>query len=221
MDSQTFYVLFALVLTTGAMLYYAHFHLPARIEQRTRESMKAFSTAIELRFPVREGLSKSVVQISREVGRRMGCSSATLRRLEMAARLRDIGLCSVPYSLINEKPRWEWTHSDHAMFDRHPEVGAAMLELVPSLSNVANIVRTHQMPYDNKTVPSRDDLPPEARILKVVSDYVWFERTQGPMLARETLRDGMGKTYDPDVATVLLLMITSIRVPEPSEAVLV
>ena len=221
MDSQTFYVLFALVLTTLAMLFYAHLHLPAKIEQRTRESMKAFSTAIELRFPAREGLSKRVVQISREVGKRMDFDAAMLRRLEMAARLRDIGLCSIPYALINEKPRWEWTHSDHATFDRHPEVGSAMLELVPSLSNVANIVRTHQMSYDNSSVPSREDLPMEARVLKVVSDYVWFERTQGPMLARESLRDGMGKAYDPDVVTVLLLMITSIRVDKPAEAVLV
>ena len=93
-----------------------------------------------------------------------------------------------------------------------------MLEMVPSLSNVAEIVRTHQCEFGG---PMRKDLTPEARVLKVVSDYVWFERTQGAMLALESLRDGMGKAYDPDVVTVLLLMLISIRVEKPAEAVLV
>ena len=164
MDGETFYVLLALALTTFAMVYYARVHLPSRIEQRTRESMKAFSTAIELRFPAREGLSRRVVQVSREVGKRMGFNNQALRKLEMAGRLRDIGLCAIPYSLVNEKPRWEWTHSDNATFNRHPEVGAAMLEMVPSLSNVAEIVRTHQCEFGG---PTRKDLTPEARVLKV------------------------------------------------------
>lgn len=224
MDSQTLYVLIALFGTTAAMLYYARVQLPRRIEERTRESMKAFGMAVELRFPVREGLTQRVVSLSAEVGKRLNLQRRELRRLEMAARLRDIGLCAIPYALVNDKPLNEWSDADTAIYDRHPEVGAAMLELVPSLSNVANVVRNHHVNFDGSTgpfFPSKTDLPIESRVLKVVSDYVWYERTQGMLLARETLREGAGTSYDSEVVDVFLSMLTSSRVTEPAQAVLV
>jgi len=213
MDRETIDVLAALGLTTAAMLYYARFYLPAKIEARTRESMKAFSTSIELRFPVRDGLSARVVALSREVGTRFGLSHKRLVKLEMAARLRDIGLCAVPYQLVNDKPAAKWSQGDKDIYERHPEVGAAMLELAPSLKHLAGIVRTHQARYDGGSpfFPSREDLPIESRILKVVSDYVWMERTQGALLAKTALREGAGTVYDPDVVFKVLALLSSSR----------
>jgi response regulator RpfG family c-di-GMP phosphodiesterase len=224
MDSEALKVLLALLATTGAMLYYARVYLPAKLQERTRESMKAFSTAVELRFPVREGLSNRVVSLSRELGKRLEFRASELRRIETSARLRDIGLCAIPYRLINDKPMSDWSDGDEAIYERHPEVGAAMLELVPSLSHLAPIVRCHQVNFDGSSgpfFPSKEDIPREARVLRVVSDYVWLERTQGMLLAREGLREGSGKLYDPEIVASLLAMLTSTRVPEPTQPVLV
>jgi response regulator RpfG family c-di-GMP phosphodiesterase len=224
MDSEAIYVLGALACTTLAMLYYARWYLPRRIEARVRESMKAFSMAVELRFPVREGLSSRVVSLSREMGKRLGLHHTALERLEVAARLRDIGLCAIPYRLVNDKPIMEWSDGDTAIYERHPEVGAAMLELVPSLSHVANIVRSHHVNFDGSTgpfFPAKDDLPLEARIIKVVSDYVWFERTQGSLLARENLRQGAGTAYDPALVKTFTGLLSSSRTHEPAEPLLV
>jgi response regulator RpfG family c-di-GMP phosphodiesterase len=212
---ETWDVLIALGLTTLAMLYYGRIYLPKKIDDRTRESLKAFSTAVELRFPVREGLSSRVVSLSRELGKREGLTGKQLKDLEMAGRLRDIGLCAIPYRLVNDKPMMEWTDGDYAIYERHPEVGAAMLELVPSLSHLAGIVRTHHVNYDGSSgpfFPSKDSIPVEARLLKIVSDYVWFERTQGALLAKENLRDGASIAYDPDYVYTFLSMLTSSRV---------
>lgn len=214
MDRETIDVLAVLGLTTAAMLYYARFYLPAKIEARTRESMKAFSTSIELRFPVREGLSNRVVALSREAAIRMGLSHKQVVKLEMAARLRDIGLCAVPYQLVNDKPVGEWSQGDKDIYERHPEVGAAMLELAPSLKHLSGIVRTHQARFDGgggPFFPSREDLQIEARILKVISDYVWMERTQGALLAKTALREGAGTVYDPDVVFKVLALLSSSR----------
>lgn len=223
-DKEAIAVVVVLVGVTLAMGYYAKFILPKKIEERTRESMKAFSTAVELRFPIREGLSARVVGLGRELGKRLGFAQEELRKLEMAGRLRDIGLCAVPYRLINDKPTLEWSDADNEVYDRHPEVGAAMLELVPSLGHLAGIVRSHQVCFDGSTgpfFPSRESLPKEARALKVVCDYVWFERTQGSLLARESLRQGAGSTYDPEVVEVMLGMITSSSVRDPAQPVTV
>ena len=222
MDGQTVNVMLAVGGTTLAMLYYAKVYLPEKLQKRTSESMKAFSTAVELRFPAREGLSNRVVTLSTELGKRMELTRAQLRRLETAARLRDIGLCAVPYRLVNEKPMREWTEEERSTYERHPEVGAAMLELVPSLSHVAHLVRCHQVAYDGADgpfYPAMDSIPAEARVLKVVGDYVWLERTQGMLLAKESLRDGAGTSYDPDVVYDFLAMLTSSRVGEPIEPV--
>ncbi len=217
MDRETIDVLAALTVTTLAMVYYSRIYLRRKIEERTRESMKAFSMAVELRFPIREGLSGRVVALSREIASRMGFDKKQLIRLEMAARLRDIGLCAIPYQLVNDKPFGEWSDADNALFERHPEVGAAMLELAPSLRHLSGIVRTHQARFDGGSgpfFPSRENLPIEARLLKVVSDFVWLERTQGTLLAKETLRDGAGTVYDPDLVYKLLALISSSRVAE-------
>lgn len=222
MDGQTVNVTLAVGAVTLAMLYYARKHLPEKLDRRTRESMKAFSTAVELRFPSREGLSNRVVTLSQELGKRSGLSRSELKRLEIAARLRDIGLCAIPYRLINEKPMRDWTEEERGLYDRHPEIGAAMLELVPSLSHVAHLVRCHQAAYDGSDgpcFPARDSIPAEARVLKITSDYVWFERTQGALLAKEALGDRAGHGYDPDMVWTFLAMLTSTRVGEPAEPV--
>jgi len=220
-DRETIDVLAALGTTTLAMVCYSRFYLRHKIKERTRESMKAFSASVELRFPVRDGLSNRVVALSRELGLRMGMGRKQLDTLEMAGRLRDIGMCAVPYGLVNGKPFPEWSEGEVAMYERHPEVGAAMLELAPSLRPLAGIVRTHQARYDGGSgpfFPSRENLPVESRILKVVSDFVWFERTQGSLLAKEALRDGAGTAYDPDLVFRLLALLSSSRGSESPAA---
>jgi response regulator RpfG family c-di-GMP phosphodiesterase len=157
------------------------------------------------------------VALSQEIAVRMGFNHKQLVQLEMAARLRDIGLCAVPYSLVNDKPFSEWTDADTALYERHPEVGAAMLELAPSLSHLSLIVRSHQARFDGGSgpfFPSWENIPIEARLLKVVSDFLWLERTQGTLLAKTTLRDGAGTVYDPELVYKLLALISTSRVAE-------
>lgn len=210
-DSETWAVSAALVAVTGMMLIYVRIYLRARIDERMRESMKAFSTAIELRFPSHEGLSVRVVNLGLALGKRLRLTKSQLRNVEMAGRLREIGLCSIPYRLINDKPIWQWTSADRATYDRFPEVSAAMLDLVPSVSHLAPIVRCHLAAFDGSdgpTVPMREDLPIESRLLKVCSDFVWSEKRQGTLMAKETLKQGAGTLYDPDLVRTFLSMVS-------------
>ena len=108
----------------------------------------------------------------------------------------------------------EWTPAEQSVYDRHPEVSAAMLELVPSLRHLAHIVRNHHIQFDGSSgpyFPCREEIPIESRVLKVISEYVWLERMQGTFLAREILRDLSGTSFDPKVVDVFLGMLTSVR----------
>lgn len=216
-------VLAVAAAATAWLIYYVRWYLPERLDERFRESLRAFSTAVELRFPTHAGLSQRVVALSLGAGRHMGLKARQLRDLQMASTLRDIGLCAIPYSLVNDRIDGEWTEAEQMTYDRHPEVSGAMLELVPSLSHLAPVVRWHHANFDGKspgdpTVPTGRRLPPESRILKVVTQYVWIERTHGDLLARETIREGIGSLYCPDAAEALFAVLTSARVGETQTA---
>lgn len=213
MTSDALFVVFGLAAVTAALLYYTRVELPLREDERMRQALKAFAKAIELRFPSHAGTSARVAALSRHVGEELRLDAWKLHELELAAWLRDIGLCAIPYCLVNRKPAYTWSEADHATYGRHPDVSAAMLELVPALRRLAPIVRCHHANFDGSSgpyFPHGEALPVEARVLKVISDYVWFERRQGQLLARETLRDGAGSTYDPKVVEAFIGVISTV-----------
>lgn len=209
------------IFSTLGILYYSCIWLPKQIQARIRQSIKAYGAAIELRFPKHKGITERTTALAQIVGRRMQLSARQLQRLETAALLRDIGLCAVPYALVNHKSNFEWTDADWATYHRHADVSGAMLELVPSLRDLAPIVRLHHSDYRSDAIPSRDDIPIEARILKVVCDFVWFSRTQGTLLARDAILRDRGTQYDERVVDALLQALSSNRVESPRERTLV
>ena len=218
MDPTSLAILIGLSALTAAMLLYVHRILPGLMERRTRDSFRAFSRAVELRFPSHDGLTDEVVDLCGKVARRIGMNKKRSLRLEMAAQLRDIGLCATPYRLVNEKPVLRWSEADKDSYYRHQEVSATMLELVPSLKHLAPIVRCHHTNFDGShgpRFPAMEDIPLEARILKVVASYTWAERWQGAMLARTWLDQGAGTEYDPAIIEAFWQVLTSSRAVQP------
>ncbi|MBS1716344.1 MAG: hypothetical protein JSS72_01275 [Armatimonadetes bacterium] len=190
---------------TGWLYFYAKVWLPKHLDERLQESVKAFSTAVELRFPSHAGLSARVEKLSVRVGRQLGLNENQLRDLSLAATLRDVGLCSIPYALVNHRPVNTWSSADFSTYFQHAKIGSAMLEMIPSLRRLAPVVAQHHEPYDSK-----DGLPNRhARILHVVTDYLWVERRQGDFLARKHLKDLSGTEFDPEVVQALLAVLTS------------
>lgn len=215
-------VMTGLALVTLALWYYTRVELPVREERRTRQAMRAFAKAIELRFPTFSGSSERVAALSVFVGREMGLDPWSLNELELAAYLGEVGLAAIPYELLNKKPRMRWTDADLATFSRYPEVSAAMIELIPHLRRLAPIVRCHKANFDGSSgpyFPHGHQLPVEARILKAASDYVAIERQQGQLLAREALRDGAGTLYDPEVVAAFVGIAARMKARDRAESV--
>lgn len=222
MSALSWLITLGFLLSGAGLLYYIRWVLPVRSDAKFRESLRAFSTAVELRFPHHTGMTERVAKLSVATGRKLMLSSATLRRIDTAAQLRDIGLCSISYRLGNEKHPTEWSDAELATYDRHPEAGAAMLELVPSLRHIANIVRCHHANYDGSSgsfFPKGEDIPIESRILNVVSSFVWNEKTIGSLLAYDDLERFSGSIYDPSVTAAFKSVLRSTGVEEPKVAV--
>ncbi|MBV6459592.1 MAG: hypothetical protein HONBIEJF_02741 [Fimbriimonadaceae bacterium] len=201
-------------LAAAWLAVYVFLILPRRMSQRLQATVRVFGTAIELRIPHQQGLTEKVSVNCRRVGERLGLGRTTLERMEMAVRLRDIGLVAIPYKLLNSKPPEYWSPAEQAVWDRHPEVSGAMLELVPSLRHLAPIVRWHHgdyQPLASEFAPTRDQLPIESRIINICSAYSWLERHHGTAHARDIVLKASGKAFDPAVVDAFMNVITSSR----------
>jgi hypothetical protein len=179
--------------------------IPAQARRRMLGAVRAFGRAIELRFPNHAGLNDLVARLARRSGHRLGLGPRRLADLEMSVRLRDIGLCAIPYGLVNGRTWGEWTLSETSTYDCHAEIGGAMLESVQTLARFAPVVRCH---HTNFAVIEEAQLGPGARfdacLVKACAEYVWHARHRGAESARRHLRDGAGTLYEPRIAAQVL-----------------
>jgi response regulator RpfG family c-di-GMP phosphodiesterase len=219
LNAVSIVVLLSAAAATIGLVFYVQWFLPRQLEQRFIESMRAFSKAIELRFPNSTGRTDEIMGVAKSIGKRFGYTRAELHGLELSVYLRDIGCCSIPYHPFNDKPRSAWTEYESRIFERHPEVSGAMLELVPSVRHIAGTVRWHHARFDGRNVPGAPiglDLPLNARILKIASDYVWLCNELGTGSAARVIQAGAGAEYCPEVVVEFVQMLTSTRVIEPN-----
>ncbi|MEQ1822550.1 MAG: HD domain-containing phosphohydrolase [Fimbriimonadaceae bacterium] len=206
MELDVILVVTSLIMLSALLFWQVGFEIPRRERARMRQIMEALSTAIQLRFPSHEGLSTRLVSVCRHLAFELELSPRQIDLIEASALLQDIGLCAVPYAMINKKPMMMWTETENATYARYPEVSAAMLELVPSLSHIAPIIRESLADYN-------DELSLEARVLRVAHDFVWTESRLGGAIATERLALGAGTQYDPDIVGAFLGAIEPSPLP--------
>lgn len=183
----------------------------SRFEKKYRASLATVSAAVEARTGAK-GHSDWIRKLSDQVARSLKCSKHQRKCIEIAVYVREIGLVTVPYKQLRGKPRNQWTVEEWKVFDRHPEVGASMLSLVPALERVAHVVRCHHAPYSGTPqsyLPAGAELPIESRIISTVNEYVERYCSQGSVLARDVLIEQRGTKFDPKVVDALLSVLTS------------
>lgn len=212
MSPITVVVLVATLMATTALAIYIWIVMPRQVGAMLQESVSAFSKAIELRCPEQGGMTPEVARLADLVAEQVGLSKRERMNLQIATNLRDIGLCEIPYALLNRKGRIDWTEAERATYDRHPEVSGAMLELIPSLRHLSPIVRSHHAHFDGSAdpfLPSGDAIPVEARILAVCCDYVRETARGNPSDALIAVSHGAGSRYDPRIVRSLKMVLTS------------
>lgn len=189
-------------VSLGVFLILGKFHLPQLRFRREIELSKGISTAVEHRGPFMAGTTQEIIEICQRVSEVLDLSKKEQAKLEVSARLCDLGLCGIPSELLLK--RTEWTAEEEAIYDRHPDQGAEILSKSKALKSYAKIVRFHHSRFE--VVP---DAPLESRILCVVSDYVRFKRTMGSERSLLALERQSGTHYDPELVEAVKLAKTS------------
>ena len=172
------------------------------LENTLNGSVKVLMEILALADPVSFGRSQTLRDYARLVARTLQLPATW--QLDLAAMLSQIGCVSVPPPL-NYKARsgFGLTGPEKDILLRVPQVGSDLLANIPRLQTVARIVLYQGKHFDGGGFPQDavkgEEIPVEARILKVLADLLQLEAKKAPRFkALEQLQAHTG-WYDPRV----------------------
>jgi diguanylate cyclase (GGDEF)-like protein/putative nucleotidyltransferase with HDIG domain len=176
-----------------------------------REVTRALARTMEARDASVQDRLRRVHRLCLGVAKSFGVSDAELETLASAALLHDIGKVSVPESILT-KPG-SLTPHEMRQVERHPVIGAEIVQALPFRQALAPVIRYHHERWDGRGYPDglkREEIPLGARILATVDCYdalttdrpyrkALTHREAATFLSREA-----GRMFDPEVVDALL-----------------
>jgi response regulator RpfG family c-di-GMP phosphodiesterase len=174
-----------------------------------RESLGLLLKVLTERTPgVLEDLNR-VAHFATATAQAMGLSDQEVERVEIAARLHDVGKLVVPDHILAKAGPLD--ADEWAIMRTHPEVGQRILAAAPTLAHAAKLVRSHHERYDGFGYPDRlagDAIPVGARIIAVCAAFVAMMRHR-PFSDAITVTEALaevnrcsGSQFDPRVVAV-------------------
>lgn len=122
--------------------------------------------AMELEFPYFNHHSEMVEKISLRIAKSMQLDSKTLKNIEIAAKLHDIGMIAdVSFSLGKQE---KLTEGEMDTIRNHPLYGSIIVEPLNQIYQVGDLIKYHHERYDGKGYPLGligDEIPLAAQIL--------------------------------------------------------
>jgi len=186
--------------------------LYSRLEDRVLGSIKALAGAVEAALPRKQGHATRVSDLAVEIAQAMGQrNQEALRSLRFAALLHDIGELTVPRGIL--ETRRGLRKRDREVLQGHAAAGAAILEGIPELRNLAGIVRHHHEHHDGSGYPdglAGTEIPFESAVIAVADAYdtMVSGRRDGRALphfaALKRILEGSGTRFAPSVVAALL-----------------
>lgn len=162
--------------------------------------------------------SNRVSSICQLIASVMNLGIDAVNKMRIAGLIHDIGKIGVSESILN-KPGY-LTTDERREIERHPEIGWRLLSSTNEYSELAQFVLNHHEKWDGSGYPNGlkgEAIPLEARIIAVADAYdaMTSERSYRVALSKEKaieeLRKGSGTHFDPEIVTVFIDQVLTIR----------
>ncbi len=175
------------------------------------QTVEAVTFALEAKDTYTHGHSYRVAQLAGELGREIKLSEAEVERVRLAALLHDVGKIGVREGVLNKPGRL--TPEEYLEIQRHPEIGARILEGVRELKDVTRCIRYHHEAWDGSGYPGKlvaREIPLESRVIAVADTYDAmtsdraYRKGLGHARAIEEIRNFAGRQFDPEIARAFI-----------------
>ena len=185
-----------------------------KVEHLSDQIIDALAEAVDAKDQYTNGHSRRVARYAKEIARRMGKTPDEQEYIEYMGKLHDIGKIGIPDAIINKRSRL--TEEEYQEIQKHPEIGAKILEKISVIPGLAVGAHWHQERYDGSGYPDGirgKDIPEEARIIGICDAYdaMTSKRTYTTIRPQAEVRAeivrGIGTQFDPDLALIMLQMI--------------
>ena len=106
------------------------------------------------------------------VGQELGLDESTLRNLEVAALLHDIGKVGIPDAILRKPGKLDT--EEYALIKKHPDYGWAVLRMLPGFESAALDILHHHESVDGSGYPAglrNSEIPIVSRIVCVIDAY--------------------------------------------------
>jgi two-component system, cell cycle response regulator len=175
-----------------------------------RQAHAVLMAVLAARRPdLREHL-RTVAFRSISISRRLDLDGATIDDIFLAAELQDIGLLTVPESVLEKETALNPT--EIKLIRNHPAAGARIVSAAPGLASVAATIAAISEHYDGSGYPeglAGEDIPIGARVIRVCVAFAAMTsrrpyrqpRSQEEALAE--LKRCAGSEFDPRVVDAL------------------
>jgi putative nucleotidyltransferase with HDIG domain len=190
--------------------------------------------SLRTRAPDHYASTPMVRQLAIRVGHRVGLDATQLKELDLAVRVRDIGMVGLPDALV--LTTGALSPEDWALVTRHPILGAELLGQIEPVASIATAVRSHHERWDGGGYPdgkTGEQIPLPSRVIAACDAFVAiasdrpYRRGIGDEAALEQVCRGQGTQFDPQIVDALVAAIAehdgggkparSRSAPEPAD----
>ena len=205
-------------------------NLEAKVHERTQQlaakhrelrtgyiqTIRALAQAIDAKDAYTRGHSERVAVYSSRLAREMGLAKQMIERVYFSGLLHDVGKIGVPDAIITKPDRL--TEAEYLEIQKHPEIGAKILEPVEFLRDIVPCVRHHHEWFDgsDRGYPDHlqgDKIPLPSRLILVcdtveamTSDRPYRKAMPLDSVVRE-LDKYSGSQFDPTCVTAFLRLL--------------
>ena len=176
------------------------------LEKTLRGTIKVLGEMLALLNPEAFGRASRITRYVKEIALRMG--AADVWQLETAAALSQIGCIMLSEDALMKLYRGQpLSPEESQLFNMHPLLASDLLNNIPRMQSIAEIVSYQEKHFDGSGIPHDDrqgrEIPLGARILKAVLDFDTLEAGNTPKSEIVRILTARSGIYDPRVLTSL------------------